>query len=295
MVRKAYPKIEIKASPVNIGFGNAHNAILRGRAFDYYLPLNPDIVLAEDFLEKALSAFGKTGERLGAVNGLILYLDGATRTDRIYSCGHVLYRDRRIENLHYGKVVSDAGADREQEIFGPNGACPVLKRSMIDDIALNGNLFEPSFFMYGEDFDLGWRMIAAGWSTHFIPACKAWHAVSGSKPFTSRKIRVEYIANRYLVLLRNDTLGSFILDLPIFLAVEIFFFVIHAIRRPAFVLDFIKAMNKVRRHANEMLQHRSTRMNNGKRHAVFSRGTASRLLTLVSRQVQRKKRFKSFG
>ncbi len=296
IVKNNFKTIKCISSPENLGYGRSHNLLMSNYDYDYYLPLNPDVVLDPDFISEALSHFDEANAFLGAINGLVLFLNGTLKTECIYSCGHIMHKDRRIDNFNSGKNTKDVNIET-RPLFGPNGACPLLKKEMIIDISINGHFFDPIFFMYGDDIDIGWRMSKAGWWTSFSPSCKAWHMIGGSNPFQSKTIRAEYIANRYILLLKNDNIYLFLRDLPFILFLEIFFFVIHSIKRPSFMLDFFSAMIKVVKYTPYALRSRKMtikRIDLPSEKKLIEKNYIERILTLIMRQSSRKQNLSTF-
>jgi len=56
--------------------------------------------------------------------------------------------------------------DHPQYVFGASAAAALYRRQMIDDISVDGDLFDPDFFAYREDADLAWRAQLLGWRWH---------------------------------------------------------------------------------------------------------------------------------
>ena len=52
-----------------------------------------------------------------------------------------------------------------------SGSCLLLRRKAFDDV----DGFDPAYFMYFEDVDLGDRLAKAGWSSVYCPSAKAIH------------------------------------------------------------------------------------------------------------------------
>ena len=51
---------------------------------------------------------------------------------------------------------------------------------MLDEVAPEGNVFDPGYFMYFEDVDLGWRCRLGGWSATYVPDAIVLHELHGS-------------------------------------------------------------------------------------------------------------------
>lgn len=239
IVKDIFPKANIIQSPENVGFGNAHNAIIKKSLGEYYLPLNPDVVLASLYLETMVRAFQNVAADIGSANGKILFLRGEQKTSIVYSRGHLLTRDRRIENIGHGFMDSPEPKEPSY-IFGFNGACPLLKREMIKDVSIDGAFFDPLFFMYGEDYDVNWRAQLLGWKCIYVPQAVAWHDAQGSKGLEQTRVLMQYQRNRYLLLLKNDRFIHFLMDMHHFLLVDFIFNIRTYLLRPSRYIAFLK-------------------------------------------------------
>src|SRR5678816_2616934 len=52
--------------------------------------------------------------------------------------------------------------------------------------------FDPSFFMYFEEVDLAFRMLKAGWETHFSPDARITHFGGASTRYQRRAMYAQY-------------------------------------------------------------------------------------------------------
>ena len=71
--------------------------------------------------------------------------------------------------------VADPGAEPEPALFGCGGALAVDRRRFL---AAGG--FDPDYFAYFEDVDLGWRLWVLGERVVYVPAAIAYHRHRGS-------------------------------------------------------------------------------------------------------------------
>jgi GT2 family glycosyltransferase len=79
---------------------------------------------------------------------------------------------------------------------------------MIDDISVDGDLFDPDFFAYREDADLAWRAQLLGWRCIYTPAAVAWHVrtvTPGSRLAVPAIINMHSVKNRFLMRIKNAT------------------------------------------------------------------------------------------
>jgi GT2 family glycosyltransferase len=96
----------------------------------------------------------------------ILFYD---HPDTIDTAGHLMYPDGL--NIGRGKGEIDKGQyDREEEVFFPSGCAALYSKKMLDEIGY----FDPDFFAYGDDTELGLRP-AAGWKCLFVPLSVVYH------------------------------------------------------------------------------------------------------------------------
>jgi len=229
---------ELEGSGVNLGFGNAHNHILAHTDCTHYLLLNPDAILDPEFLQQAVNGLEKYGA--AAVNGFVQYWHDGAPSANIYSCGHVMFRDRRIEDLGNGTLAL-AFPLEPRKLFGANGACALFSIAALRDVAYPEGPFDGAYFLYGEDDDLNWRMALAGYHTWFIPTAIVYHDAGSSCGFRSGLARRNALANRWLTLVKNEQAKLFWHDLPWIILFELIYWMMRTLRRPAFLLDLAGA------------------------------------------------------
>ena len=219
-----YPSAHVYASPENIGYCEGNNRGIRATSAPYVLVLNPDTILEPDFLERMLPAFDDP--RVGIVAPKLLRFDRKT----LDSAGQMLSRSRRPVDRGYG--TPDRGQfDRDERVFGACGAAALYRRTMLDSIADPGRVyFDDGFFAFGEDLDVAWRAARRGWHAVYRPAAVGYHARGGSaesgpgqkkgRALLGRgdEVRYHVLKNRYLCILRNDTVAGYLANLPFVLA-----------------------------------------------------------------------------
>lgn len=230
-VREQYPDIPLTVFETNLGFAKAHNRAIRASNAPYYMPLNPDVVLMPTYVAEMVKAI-ELDEHIGSVAGKLLFMkpDG-TKTNRIYSTGHVLTRSRSPTNRSYKK--QDTGQYNHIEpIFAANGAAPLYSKTMLNDVAFDDQFFCEDFFIYGDDHDLGWRAQLRGWVCLYTPYAIGYHVGFGSQGICLYHVQVQFTRNRYLTLVRNDRLVDFLVDIPYVFMYEIIWQLSRLVRTP---------------------------------------------------------------
>ena len=172
MVRSKFPNVNLIINKSNPGFSVANNQAIRQATGEYILLLNPDTVVEEDTFEKCLH-FMDTHPDAGGLG--VKMIDGSgnflPESKRGFPSPKVaffktiglsrLFPNSRLFN-HYHLGYLDKNETHEVEVLA--GAFMLLRKSVIDKIGL----LDESFFMYGEDIDLSYRIIQAGYKNYYF-------------------------------------------------------------------------------------------------------------------------------
>lgn len=159
----------------NAGFAGGHNQALRATESDYVLMLNQDIILEQNFLEEIVK-FLESRPKAAAVTGKLLRWDfpDNAKTDLIDSAGIKIFKNHRAVETGAGEMDGEEW-NASKEVFGVSGAAPIYRRSALNEVAVNGEVFDEDFFSYKEDVDLAYRLRLAGFEAWFLPAARAYH------------------------------------------------------------------------------------------------------------------------
>lgn len=193
MVRAKYPDVRLIVNPVNVGFSRANNQAIRESAAEYVVLLNPDTVVGEDVFHKVvdfLDAHPKAGG-LGVkmIDGTGRFLPESKRGlptptvafFKIMGLSRLFPHSRYFGRYHLGHLPEDEAAPIE--IL--SGACMFLRRKTLDAVGL----LDESFFMYGEDIDLSYRITLGGFENWYLPQVKIIHY----KGESTKKSSVNYV------------------------------------------------------------------------------------------------------
>ena len=87
----------------------------------YYMPLNPDVILEPDYIAEMVEAF-EQDRSIGWVSGKLRFLtkDGK-QTKRIYTTGHIVYRDGSVENVGGGEEDEEHFLDEVSAVVDEGG------------------------------------------------------------------------------------------------------------------------------------------------------------------------------
>jgi GT2 family glycosyltransferase len=242
-IRERFPRVILRCNSRNLGFAQAHNEVIADGKFDCYLPLNPDVELEPNFVEMTVSAL-ESDPLVGAVNGKILFMtsDGQ-KTNSIYSAGHEFNRARRPSDRGYKQRDGRHFSERAL-VFGVNGSAPIYSRSFLEAVKTSSGYFDSNFFMYCEDFDLGWRGILMGFRFLYEPHAVAFHRGFGSGGMGTPAVQRQYERNRWLTVYKNEHFMSLILDLPHILAHELLTLGFYSLTQPRRVREYLGAFRE---------------------------------------------------
>jgi GT2 family glycosyltransferase len=192
-------------SDTNVGFSAAHNGLIERSRGDYYLALNPDVVLAPGYLREIVGAL-EADRRAGSATGKLLRLDHPQVID---STGIVMLPSQR--HLDRGADTEDVGQyETPGPVFGASGAAACYRRRMLDDVRIGREYLDEDFFAYREDADLAWRAQWRGWTCLYVPTARAWHGrrvTPERRNALPRALNRASVRNRFLLRLKNQSAG----------------------------------------------------------------------------------------
>ncbi len=165
--------LHLIANRHNVGFGRANNQALRQCSGDYVLFVNPDTILTEHTILDCVNAAQKQ-PNLGAIGVAMLQANGdfapesrrGLPTPWVAFCKMVgltkLFPKSR-KFAHY--YMSYLPQEEKAPIDIVSGAFMFCSRKALDTVGG----FDEAFFMYGEDIDLSYRFLKAGFQNLFVP------------------------------------------------------------------------------------------------------------------------------
>lgn len=176
-LKQNYPEMAILRGEGNLGFAKAYNRLITwavGQQADYFLALNPDMILEPDAIEKLIKAM-ESDTALGSVGPLVLKWNftGQEKTGLIDTCGIKLLPGLRFVDL--GQNQPNRGQFDQSEMLGPSGAAALYRLSALEKVQQYDEFFDEMMFMYKEDCDLAYRLRLAGYKSVFVPEAVIYH------------------------------------------------------------------------------------------------------------------------
>lgn len=179
MVRQKFPEVILIDNKENLGFSKANNQAIRQSSGQYVLLLNPDTVVEETTFTKIVTFMDETPDAGGLgvmmVDGKGNFLPESKRGlptpevsfYKIFGLAALFPNSRRFGKYHL--TYLDKTKTHEVDVL--SGAFMLLRRETLDKTGL----LDETFFMYGEDIDLSYRILKAGYKNYYFPETRIIH------------------------------------------------------------------------------------------------------------------------
>lgn len=199
MVKSLFPEVNLIANKDNVGFSTANNQAIKQSKGEYVLLLNPDTIVPENCFQKVL-AFADSKPDLGGcgvhmVDGQGTFLPESKRglptpevaLYKMIGLNRIFPNSKKFGKYHLGYL--DKHENHEVDIL--SGAYMILRRSTLNQVGL----LDETFFMYGEDIDLSYRITQGGWKNYYFSGTQIIHYKGEStKKLSTNYVRVFYKA-----------------------------------------------------------------------------------------------------
>jgi O-antigen biosynthesis protein len=192
-IRQKFPQVKLIENKTNTGFAVANNQAIRQSNGRYVLLLNPDTVVQEDTFEKVISFMDShpDGGGLGIkmFDGKGNFLPESKRGlptpsvafYKIFGLSKLFPGSKKFGQYHLTYL------DKEQThvVDVLSGAFMLLRKETLDKIGL----LDETFFMYGEDIDLSYRITLGGYKNYYYADSSIIHY----KGESTKKSSVNYV------------------------------------------------------------------------------------------------------
>lgn len=189
----------------NLGFAAGMNAAFARTRAPFVLTLNADARPSPDYVTRLLARAGQP--RVGAVTGRLV-----RPTGELDACGMRLTSNWR--HLDRGSGEPDRGQlSHPERVFGATGAASLFRREALDDVAVDGEVFDPRFHSFREDAELCFRLRERGWEVIYEPAARCEHRrfnLPERRSDMPPAVNCHSLKNRYLLRLYHQTGGNLV-------------------------------------------------------------------------------------
>jgi len=206
-LKKEYPTIRIILNKENGGFAKGYNDALLQIDAKYYVLLNSDIEVTENWIQPVIELMD-SDERIAACQPKLLSCFEKTKFEYAGAAGGF------IDKLGYpfcrGRIFDTLEEDKEQyhdnrEIFWATGACLFVRA----DAYWSVDGMDNDFFAHMEEVDLCWRLKNKGYKIMFCCDSKVYHIGGGTLPKSSSRKTFLNFRNNLILLYKNLSCWQF--------------------------------------------------------------------------------------
>ncbi|MDR1919694.1 MAG: glycosyltransferase family 2 protein [Tannerellaceae bacterium] len=172
-LRLKFPEVVFIENEDNPGFAVANNQAIRLCRGEYVLLLNPDTIIGEEsirtlcfFMDEHPQA-GGAGVKMIDGNGVFLPESKRSFPSPWVSFCKIFGLSKLFPNtkLFARYSLPYLSPNKQHEVDVLAGAFMMIRREALD----KAGLLDESFFMYGEDIDLSYRLVLNGYNNYYVP------------------------------------------------------------------------------------------------------------------------------
>jgi GT2 family glycosyltransferase len=207
IVERNFPHVRVVRLERNEGFCRGNNIGLQNASGEYIALLNNDTRVEPQWLKELVREMSNDPELGICASCMIRYF----QPDLIDSAGD------GYDNCGVGFKVGNGNQvleyRKKRYTFGACAGAALYRRSMIDNIGF----FDEDFFAVGEDIDLSFRALLAGYKCLYVPKAIVYHKINQTIGPGSDFLLYQSRRNVEYTYFKNMPLFPLVLTLPIHL------------------------------------------------------------------------------
>jgi GT2 family glycosyltransferase len=201
LLQTQFPKVKIIQNKNNLGYAAGYNEALKTVNEPYWVLLNSDVEVTQDWLLPIVHLFENQAEA-AIIQPKILDFHNKNQFEYagaaggfIDQFGYPFCRGRIFDH-----VEKDAGQYNDtRQIFWASGACFCIRKEVFQK--LNG--FDAHFFAYQEEIDLCWRAFNQNYKVMYCGASTVFHVGGGTFQQDNPQKTFFNFRNNLLMLVKN--------------------------------------------------------------------------------------------
>jgi len=218
MLEEWFPEIEVISLSKNHGFAGGYNKGTVDLEEKYFVLLNSDVQVAENWLEPIIKYMDANPE-VAVVQPKVLSLEDNKLFEYAGASGG--YIDKLGYPFCRGRILEICEQDNGQyddtrEVFWASGAACVIRSKVWKD--LEG--FDKDYFAHMEEIDLCWRIKKAGYKVVVLPSSKVYHLGGGTLSYDNPKKVFLNFKNNLVTLIKNESLSKLLWLFPLRLLLD---------------------------------------------------------------------------
>lgn len=197
-LNKHYPDIQIIKLDKNYGFAGGYNMSLKQIDAEYYILLNSDVEVSENWISPIINLMDKETNIAACMPKILSYSNknsyeyAGAAGGFIDKYGYPFCRGRILSSIENNNIKYN----NTKEIFWATGACMFIKSANFHEV----NGFDTDFFAHMEEIDLCWRLKNRGYKIMYSHESTIYHVGGGTLPNDNPfKLYLNYRNNLFLL------------------------------------------------------------------------------------------------
>lgn len=199
-LKRKFPDIHLIQNESNGGFAKGYNDALKKVDADFYLLLNSDVEVTENWLEPLVKLM--ENPEIAACQPKVRSYHVKTSFEHAGASGG--FMDINYFPFCRGRFFDLAEEDTAQyestrEVFWATGACLLIRSNCYHD----AGGFDEDFFAHMEEIDLCWRLKRQNHKIFVVPESVVYHVGGGTLPYSSPRKTFYNFRNSLFMITKN--------------------------------------------------------------------------------------------
>jgi len=200
-LKQYFPEVSVIINPSNDGFSKGYNLALQQIKTEYYVLLNSDVEVTENWLNPIIQLM-ETNREIAACQPKILDYQNRSKFEYAGAAGGFI--DKYGYPFCRGRIFNVLEEDKGQydsimEVFWATGACMFVRA----DAFWKVGGFDNDYFAHMEEIDVCWRMKNIGYTIYVNPNSVVYHVGGGTLNKLSPKKTYLNFRNNLITLTKN--------------------------------------------------------------------------------------------
>ena len=200
-IQKHHPSVNIITNTQNKGFSGGYNEGLKNIQASYYLLLNSDVLVGQNWIAPLLETL-KSNDQIAVVQPKIKSYRKPTHFEYAGAAGGFLdaFGYPYCRGRLFQTIEKDLGQyEYTDQLHWASGACLLIR----SDVFHNLGGFDEDYFAYQEEIDFCWRLRRRGLKIAYNPQSEVYHLGGGTMNNNSPKKTFLNFRNSLYSLLKN--------------------------------------------------------------------------------------------
>jgi GT2 family glycosyltransferase len=201
LLKRCFPDVKLLSMDANRGFAAGYNFGLSQIDADYFLIVNSDLEVDQQFIEPLVEMLEKQPQT-AVCQPKLLALDDKSKFEYAGAAGGWI--DKLGFPFTRGRILTSIEDDHQQydapvPVFWASGACMCIRASVFRQ---TGGFYD-FYYMHQEDIDLCWRIRNMGYEIYSCPQSVVYHIGGGTLSWENHLKTFLTFRNNYIMLSRN--------------------------------------------------------------------------------------------